>query len=67
MLEAVWAQLGLTAQAVRAAPARHVPRQHDMVTRADCGDSVAYFGDDSGAFVAERARHQCRYQTVAYR
>ena len=67
MVVAVHAQLGLAAQAMRAGAAWHVPRQHDVLTRADRGDVVAHLSDDPGALMAERGREQRRYGPVAQR
>ena len=67
MVVGVQAQLGLAAQAMRAGPAWHAPRQHHVLTRPDRGDVVADLGDDSGALVTERARQQGRYRPVAQR
>ena len=63
----VHAQLGLATQAMRAGSARHEPRQHDVLARADGGDVVAHFGDDPGALVTERAWQQRRDGPVAQR
>jgi hypothetical protein len=36
---------------MRTGSARHEPRQYNVIARADAGDVVAHFRDDSGALV----------------
>ncbi len=64
MIEAVLAQLWVSAQAEEALPARRDPREHDVVAGIDAGDLAARLEHDAGPLVAEHGRQRVRDRAV---